>query len=341
MGISRWFRRRGTAASGGGARGGRDVDDTIERMTALNPRLRLATRYQQRLAPETAAALEYVRGLVAQLPAVHEACAADWSTDACIHACFATADDVSRAINGATTLRRFFDNNLAADEAYAVLGMTMVERHTLGVATEGDTVRSDVPQTTFSFSDHQLTMCEPTEAALREEIVRRMLDQLAVQGMARIASRLTKRDALKQEIALLKTRQRLLESQGKGMGAVVGGAVEPAIGEVAKLDAEIARNDAELAKLSEATGTLDRQLDILIKVIGDVRQLLRVDYRHVRLSRMNVLLTNDDVGGDDVELGSATIPGDPPLVRAFMLVRVKRSAIVPVRNMLDEAERFL
>jgi len=338
MGITRWLKRRRPEAP---AFDRKDVADAVERVTALNPRLRLAARYQQRLAPKTAEALGYIRALVDGLPAFREASAETWSTDPVIRACFATADELSAALSRATTLHDFFDNNLAAEEVYAVLGMTQSERHTLGVAAEGDTIRTDVAQTTLSFSDHQFRMCALTEAALREEIVSRLLDQLAMQGMARIATKLSKRDALKQEIALLKTRQRLLESKGHGIGAMVGGGAELANGELARLNAQIAQNDAELASLSEATGTLDRQLDILIGVIGDVRKLLRMDYRRVRLSRMNVVLEDDDVAGDDIELASASLPGDPPLVRSFALVRIARRSIGPTRNLLDIAERFL
>ncbi|MBV8271178.1 MAG: hypothetical protein JO067_02795 [Cupriavidus sp.] len=338
MGITRWLKRRSAEVP---AFDRQDVADAVERITALNPRLRLAARYQQKLAPKTGEALAYIRELVEGLPAFREASAACWSTDCCIRTCFATAEEVSAALSGATTLRDFFDSNPLAQEAYAVLGMTRTERHTLGVAAAGDSVRTDVAQTTYSFSEHQFRMCALTEAALREEIVGRMLDQLAIHGMARIATKLSKRDTLKQEIALLKTRQRLLESKGQGIGAVVGGGAEPAIGELAKLNAQIAQNDVELARLSEATGTLERQLDILIGVVGDVRKLLRVDYRCVRLSRMNVVLQDDDVAGDEIELASASVPGDPPLVRTFMLVRIARASIGPTRNLLDVAERFL
>lgn len=338
MGISRWLKRRRHEPPAGDRQA---VADAVERMTALNPRLRLAARYQQRLAPKTAEALEYIQGLVANLPAFHDACTSGWSSDACIHACFATADDVSAALGQAAALRDFFDRNPLAQEVYAVLGMTLTERHTLGVAAEGGIVHNDVPLTTFSFSDHQFRMCAADEPALREEIASRLLDQLAMHGMARIATRLSKRDALKQEIALLRTRQRLLESQGKGLGAVVGGGTEPDFAALAKLNEQIAQNDAELARLSEATGTIDRQLDILVSVIGDVRQLLRVDYRRVRLSRMNVLLPDDATDGEPVELASACVPGDPPQVRTFALVRIARNAMGPVRNLLVDAERFL
>lgn len=58
----------------------------------------------------------------------------------------------------------------------------MTERHVLGVAQEGNSTRHDVPQTTPYFGDHRVRICSDTEASLRAEIARRMVDQLALEG---------------------------------------------------------------------------------------------------------------------------------------------------------------
>jgi hypothetical protein len=67
-------------------------------------------------------------------------------------------------------------------------------------------------------------MGSPSErnAELRHEIVRRVLDQLTLEGIAKIEADASRRDLLKRERALLKARLRLLERQGAGMGAVLG-----------------------------------------------------------------------------------------------------------------------
>ncbi|MGO4304965.1 hypothetical protein [Cupriavidus sp. RAF12] len=339
MSIVNWLRRRTSRPP---VHERRDLDEIVERMTALNPRLRLVSGYQKKLSPQAGVALDYVGKVVADLPAAREGNRAAWATDPCIRAFFATAEDVETTISRSTDLRAFFDSAPLAEEAYAVLGMAMSERQTLGTALENGVMRSDVPLTTISFGDHQVRICAGTEADLRQEILRRALDQLAVQGIAKIAGKLSRRDVLKREIVLLKTRLRLLETQGKGMSSVVGGGSAPDPGELSKLNAQIQENDDELARLAVTTGTLDRQLDILGGVIADAKSHLRVKSRRMRLTRMNVLLPPDATGeGDVIDVASARIPGDPPMVRAFALIRFPRSGLLPAANLLDMAERFL
>ncbi len=45
--------------------------------------------------------------------------------------------------------------------------------------------------------------------------------------------------------------------------------------------------------------------------------------------------------GDDLEFLTASIPGDPPLVRAFLPVRTARATMLSRMTLLEEAERLL
>lgn len=129
------------------------VSDAIGRIARLSPQLRLAERYQERLAPAVRASLDYVRASVGDMPAVRKASASTRSSDQYIHAFFATPEDVSRALSYSTELRTHFDANPVANEAFAMLGMAMIERRTFGVEQHGSNVRTDVQRTTVSFRD--------------------------------------------------------------------------------------------------------------------------------------------------------------------------------------------
>jgi hypothetical protein len=339
MSILDWLRGRGAGAR---EHDKREIVETTERLLRFSPRLRLVSRYQQRLGPKVGTALDYIRPLVAGLPAPREASVSAWGTDPYIHAFFGTAHDVELAFSRAPELREFFDASTNAQEAYAVLGMEMTERSTLGVALEGDVMRTDVPQVTMNFSDHQVRICGQTEAALREEIVLRMLDQLALQGLANFAGGSSRHEELERERGLLKSRLRLLERQGTGMRSVLGGGGEKDPGEVALLRGQIEQNDRELAALRDQSGALDRQLECLAEVLTDARSCFSVQSLHVRLSRMNVLLPEGNTApGDELDLLTAHVPGDPPLVRAFSLVRFARAGMLSRTSLLDEAERLL
>lgn len=338
MGFLRWIQRQGRKPR---RRDDPELVALTARVTALNPRLRLVSHYEKRLAPRLGTALEAIRATVAGLPATREASEAAWDSDPHIHAYFGTAADVVRAFSRSPELREFFDRAPFSEHAYAVLGMAMNERRTLGVALEGDVMRSDVPQTLVSFSDYQVRICAESDAALRAEIVLRMLDQLAIEAMAQFAAGKGRRDTLERELALLKAQLKLYERQGMGLRSMVGGETADASA-VQSVRDEIAQNDSELAALGHGGDTLERQLECLGEVLGDAANRMHVERRQIRLSQMNVMLPADStVPGVDLELLCAHVPGDPPLVRWFSIVRYARADMLSQATLLDEAARML
>jgi hypothetical protein len=318
------------------------VSETVERVMKLHPQLRLARHYEKRLAPAVATSLKYMRELVDSVPAAREASRAAWVGDPYIHAYFVAPDDVGLVISRSVELRAYFDRNADVPEAYGVLGMELTERHILGVAQEGETLRRDVPQTTVSFSDHQVRMCGRTDAELRDEIVQRLLDQLALEGLARTATDKSRRDALEREHALLKTRLQLLERQGTGIRAMLGSDATADLGELARLETEVEENERNLADLGLREDALDRALEHVRTVFAQPGQHLYLSTRRLRLDRMNVVL--DEHGkqaGDDFEFRIARLPTTPPRVRAFSLVRFARADLLAEKNMFDEATQLL
>jgi hypothetical protein len=322
------------------------VSAAIERIMALHPQLRLVRHYQKRLAPAVATSFAYVRGLVDAVPAAREASAAAWTSDPYIHAYFAAPDDVAAQMSRSQELRAYFSANDDLPEAHAVLGMELVERHILGVRLEGDTVRRDVPQKTVSFSDHQVKLCGRSDAELRSEIVRGLLDQLALEGLARATADKSRRVALVRERALLKTRLQLLERQGRGIGSLIGGDIASDLGELARLQAQVEDNAREQADLGLPGDALDRELEHVRAVFAQPGRHLSVSTRRLTLDRMNVVLEPDDSAlgtqeGVDLEFRIARLPTVPPRVRAFSLVRFARASLLPEKSVLEEAEQLL
>ena len=317
------------------------IDGAVERVVQVaNPRLRFVPRYRKRLAPAVLASLEHVKGLVRALPAAREASAAAWSGDPYMRAFFATANDLARTFNLAPDLRLHFDRYPATGEAYAVLGMEMTERHVLGVALEGDVLRSEVPRTTVSFGDHRVRICGCSEPELRSEIEWRMLDQLALEALGRAASDQSHRNKLEQERALLKTRLKLLENQGAGMRAAVGDEAPPQLDRT-RLELQLEANAQALRKLTAGASSLEADLELLREVLTRPAEYLHVAHRRLRLDQLNVVVENPAQGGTDFDFEVARVPGNPPLTRAFTLVRFPRSELQASARLTDEAARLL
>lgn len=339
MGIFSWLLRRDSAA---GMAADEETSETVERIVKLSPRLRLASRYSERLAEAVGTSLAYVRELVLTLPAVREASASAWSSDRYIHAFFATPDDVAHALSRPAELRAFFDQNPLAREVFAVLGMTMTERRVLGTVQRGEVLVADVPRTTISFSDHEVRVCAATDDELRREIVRRVMDQLALEGIGRIESDTSRRDTLQRERALLNVRLQLLARQGAGMSGVLGSEVSVDVAERARLQAQLDDNDAKLAELGLQSDVLDRQLNVIRDVFAEPASYVYVLKKKLRLNLMNVIVEEGDAEeGAEIEFRMARIPANPAGMRAFALVRFARADLLPATSMHDAAERLV
>jgi hypothetical protein len=315
------------------------VVEMIDRVIAMNPRLRLARRYRERLGKAVSVSLGYIDDLIGSLPAPNEADATAWSTDLLIRAFFATPDDLVKAFSRSEELRAYFAQNSHLTEAYATLGMAMFERHVLGVAVEGDAVRHDVSQTTLCFSDHRVRVCGNSDADLRQEIARRLVDQLALEGLARLAA--DRRELVAKGRELLEARVALLERLGVGMRSVVGDSPDADSDELARLEIQIAENTRDLAALRVPTEIIDLQLDRVCEVFSTPADHIYVEKRRLRLDLMNVIRNDDTQASHEIELRLARIPGDPPRMRAFVLVRFPRDELLPAGLHFDAATRAI
>lgn len=308
-----------------------------------NPKLRFVWHYQQRLAPVVASAMAYLVELLDAVPPARLASAAGWAADPYLRAFFATPDDLRRAFSGSDDLRAWFDQHPLAEEVHAVLGMEMTERNILGMALENGTVRQDVAQRTVSFGDYRVRICGGSEEDLRREIETRIVHDLALLGLARAASDQARRLSMERERALLKTRLTLLERQGRGMCAVVGGnggCVDP--GELARLTDQLEENARNLAQLGLGAHALEGELGRVVEALAEARQELRVSRRRLRLDRMNLVRGESDPDpGLPFEFQIVHIAASPPQDRAFVLVRFPRAELREGGLRLQEAARIL
>lgn len=340
MGILDWLLGRGKPAAGPGAGA---VEDAVERIVdTANPRLRFAARYAQRLGPAVQTAMAYAAELVSTETAVREATAAGWAADPCMRAFFVTPDDIVRAFSRSIEVRGFFDEHPLADEVYAVIGMRMEERRISGMALEGSVIRRDVEQTTVSFGDHRVRLLGETEADLRAEIERRIIDQLVMDGVSRAAAEQGQREAVEQERALLKARLRLLEQGGAGMRAALGGGSDGEESVLDKVRSELEANTRTLEGLAPGAERLDAELERIVEALKEARERFSVTTTRLLLDRMNVIQT-DATAESTVELAfqSVRIPADPPETRAFVFARFPRTDLLPATELRAEAARHL
>src|SRR5262245_3750444 len=143
----KWLDRLFQRETKGDAVSGERIREMSTRVVRLSPRLRLAKRCDERLDKSLGVSLRYLDELLGAIRAPREASAEAWMEDPYIHAFFGAAAEIAPTLSRSSALRGFFRRTAAAQEAWAVLGMEMSERKTLGVAMQDGATRSDVQQT--------------------------------------------------------------------------------------------------------------------------------------------------------------------------------------------------
>jgi hypothetical protein len=342
MGIFNWLLRRDSAMSESNGCDKQQAREAVERIVAMSPQLRLANRYQEHLGAAIRLSLEHISKLAETLPAPLDASASGWSSDPHVHAFFATAGDIAEAVSRSADVQAYFDEHPAAEEVIGVLSMAMIERNGIGVKQEGGMVRTDVARTTVSFGDHLVRLCGATVEDVRQELIRLAVDQLAVEGLARIEDDASRRAELEEEHALLKARLQLLERRKVGMNSLASGGALAKLTEAAHVQEKIDENEQKLANLGQKSDALERQLALVCEVLADPAAHVDVATKRLRLDRMNVIVEDGDAqAGAEIEFRVARIPGNPPRTRALALVRIARADLMPATSVTHEAKHFV
>jgi hypothetical protein len=172
---------------------------------------------------------------------------------------------------------------------------------------------------------------------LRQEIVRRLIDQFALEGLSRLATDRAKLLARGRE--LMQERVDLLHRQGTGIRSVVGGGATAQSEELTRVQAQMAENSQSLAALRVPTDIIELGLKGICEVFSKPSEYAYIKNRKIRIDMMNVVQESNAQGGREIEFHFARIPGPTPETRAFALVRFNRSDLPPGGLNIDAAMR--
>jgi hypothetical protein len=158
-----------------------DTTAALSRVIGMvDPLVRAAPRLEKHLLTSVEHALSYCRGLVDALPGPIEINRHSFSGDPLVHALFATANDIDEMLGRSQAIRDFLTKPecWANDCFCAMLAARRQQKTQLGMARQGDVIRSDVPQVVLYFSDQTLIepCCDPEMA--RQRLQARALDSL-------------------------------------------------------------------------------------------------------------------------------------------------------------------
>jgi hypothetical protein len=197
-----------------------EADPYIDRMVAASDkRLAYVKGYREKLRAPVTEALAALRDAIARIPGPVEVGAGAWSQDDALRPLFAKADEAAAAFSSDEGVRDFFTAQPAGD-CYGMLALELAQRRVLASALQGEMLQAEVARTTVSFSKAQVLIPCPDESAVREGLLARAFEYLALCGLQRVGESRADRQALEQERALLQARLRLASRKGAGFGGL-------------------------------------------------------------------------------------------------------------------------
>lgn len=341
MGILDWFKNRQAQFDPDRLSDEMTVRAIDKAITLTNPRLKLVRAYQERLAPAVEISVSYIRQLVFALSPPILVSTASWSVDPALRAFFVAASDISSSVGRSNNLRTLFDKYPALDEACFILGMVYGEQHVLGMSLQGEIVQREVAQTVIGFSGHQARICGNEESEVRRLLGTQAYEYLVAQALSEIGEERSERRELEEKRALIRSRLRLLQQHGPGLGSVFGSAPVTQ-GEQLALEAELLENERQVEALGSPQSALEAELDFLRDVLEHPERYIRVEQKKIRLNTMNVVIDekSDDVASD-VVFSLAQLTGVPQVQRAFVLARFARADLPESRMNFEDAARYL
>jgi len=299
---------------------------------AVEPKVRMQSRYRQKLEPHIRQSIEHLRALGREPLEPVLLSRAAWASDPQVNAFFATAADVRMTLGRSPELRSFFDQpaHAALQEAFALLGMKKEERSTLGV--------DDQRQTLVSFTSHRIVAPSETLAATRLEIGRRILLRLAQVSLTRILAADAKANELQSRKDYLGARMRLLRLAADGMEGIVKDRATIAA-EMKAVERELTHTVEGYIAAKASAVTIEGYLEQIADVFSCPQEHVSLGRSRLRVSRLGVLVEQEAAGPvNEFDLAELAI-GE--FHAAIAIVRCPRAEIPSKEELIAQAERSL
>lgn len=160
------------------------LEQALERAAlGLAPGIRQSRHWPGRYKSAVGAALSQARRVAQGVPGPVLLDRDSWVRDPFVHALFASAEAMQRAISMSPALRDFVASQ-GGEEVYALLSLQREEKQAFGMESSGAVLRREVAQQIVWFSDPQFSGAAVNETEAREKLLwaifDRFLDRLAV-----------------------------------------------------------------------------------------------------------------------------------------------------------------
>ncbi len=307
------------------------VENALLRVCELvNPQLKAASGFEQKLANPLEYALGYCDGLISALPGPIDVNRQAFSNDPLIHALFATANDIDQMLGRSEAVRDYLAEPSCweSEYFYALFAARRQQKRQLGMAVQGSVVQADVPQTVIYFSDHTLIQPSNSLETTLQNLRTGSLDSLLNTFHDHVEALRAEREGLRADLSV--ERAHLTVFRGKASGH-----------EQAVHTRHLEELDQRLRQSAESLMP-DQLLEALAEFLHTPEKSLALTPVTITVDRLGIV---NDSGSQDANLHTLDFPELTARDKRHYLVilaRISRDeALEAVEAVRDQQHRFM
>jgi len=268
------------------------------------------------MLPSVRNTLEYISGLIPQIPGPVDLDPGRWDKDPLLRAMFISREELTSMLQSSKALKNFF-RQTNASQAFAMLVADQKEKIFFGTQKTGEIFRRDVPQKAVIFENFKLFAPAIELAETHRQVQHLGLVTLFRQAFEKITDLESWKNELEKQKDLLEFKLRRFDKSKPGTGLNSANAPDNQTQKTLQVLSDINR---KLKEIKAELDTPEHRLSHLCSVLKSPGQNLELKTVSFKLSRMGVRLES-----------SSTEPANEFKVAELALGQDLKQAVVWVR----------
>jgi len=300
------------------------VLDEIERIVLKIDSSILPIRsFRKKILPSVQHAMQYISGLIPQVPGPLDLDPGRWNDDPLLRAMFISREELISILKSSKVLKNFF-RRTNASEAFAMLVAERKEKIFFGIEKTGDIVHRDVPQKAVFFEDFKVFAPAIELAETHLQIQHIALVTLIRQALEKIADLQLWRKELEKQRDLLEFKVKRPDISEPESELKHAGASDNQIQDTLQVLNDINR---KLKEIETELDTPEHRLSHLCSILKNPEQHLELKAVSYKLSRLGILLKSSSTESANEFTVAEFEPGQN-VKQVLLWIRVKRVSVL-------------
>jgi hypothetical protein len=302
------------------------VLDEIERiLRETDSTILPVRRFRKKILPSVRHAMEYISGIIPQVPGPVDFDPGRWDDDPLLRAMFTSREELINVLQSTKALKNFFQRTNAS-QAFAMLVAERKEKKIFGTEKDGEIVRRDVPQKAVFFEDFKVFAPAGDLAETRLQVQHRALVSLFTQAFEKITDLQLWKEDLEKQRELLEFKVQHPEGTDLRTDFNHTGADDNQTRESFEVLEDIT---GKLKEIKAQLDTPEDRLEHLNAILLNPEQHLRLETVSLKLSRLGIRLDPSSTEpANEFTVAEFELGQDPK--RVLLWVRIEQSSVLPV-----------